>query len=767
MDDFDSFSTVVSDAPKKDDFDSFSSVVSEEKPKAKAAPAKVAVAPKLSLLDRAKAAISEGADNLAKEVKSGHALDNAVAGGIHGVMSLAGGASQIVAHGLKAGADKFAPGTGFQQWANKTQALTDADVQRLEDNYQRSTKGSVLAGAARAGVSIAPVGAAEQGASLMVKAGVGARNGAAVAALQPVDHAGDMTNAQFAKEKGIQTAVGAGLGAAAPVAARGVLEAASKLGSKKAEQALTNTRKAQLFNNSPNAKADAEVITELGGINDRIGDRKVLTHDISARQTKIAADTLDAMKAAGATPEQITTFKTWQGMTKAEKDGFRNTEMGQPVAAIMDKLDRIRALTPGELANNALAPVRGTLDLAPIPAPVRFGLKNLLGGRTTRNADAAKVLDPRSQRAAQQYLADNGVSDATKGMQTLKDMATAASNKTDAESITAQRLAAQNKAMQENPSLLVPSIADPAQREAELANLKNSIMGRDKEQTALTELKAKQNGENPSFVVPSIADPVERDFTNQSLKDAITKRAKAQDQISKLIGKQNGPYPSLVVPSVTDPGAVGEGSKAIRDAMIARARDQASSDKASQAAKAATDASALQIKARKISGTPGGGAYQALLQHTGLNSDDLNQALRIAQNIPEAAPHVRAIRVDGGNTTDGAIYPITDIVNSIADKMGMPRGALTQAQPTGALTDAAEQVTARYQMGTKVRQGLYKEAQAKAAGISSVEARKAAVDLAGKLKSTPKRTERISLIDSLEAKYPETQGIFDEVRNFK
>jgi hypothetical protein len=56
-----------------------------------------------------------------------------------------------------------------------------------------------------------------------------------------------------------------------------------------------------------------------------------------------------------------------------------------------------------------------------------------------------------------------------------------------------------------------------------------------------------------------------------------------------------------------------------------------------------------------------------------LKSDDPNAVLRQAEKIPEAAEAARAIRVKAANTVPDAIYPLTDIVNSIADKLGMTR----------------------------------------------------------------------------------------------
>lgn len=596
------------------------------------APAKAAPAPPAKpkgLGDRIKAMATEGVNNLSNEAK--HPLDaigHLAIGVGKGAMDMVDGGAQLLARAASGAASKFAPGTALDRAAQGELKNVETINQDREDKYQDATKGSVLAGVGRVGGNaILPGGSLariERGAKLVKKVGSAAQSGALAGVLQPVYDVTGKDGTEYAKEKAGQVAAGAVLGGVAPVAGKLGLEAASKLGSKKAEQVLTDTRKAQLFDKSPNAKADAEVITELGGINDRIGDRKMLTHDINARQVKIAAETQDALKAIGATPEQLTAFKNWQGLTSAEREAMRKTPQGNAVADIIGKLDRVRGLTPGELANNIGSVPRALVDLAPLPRPAAWGLKNLLGGRITRNATAEQFLDPRSQAAAQQYLAANGASDATKGLQTLKQMADAA------------------------------------------------------------------------------------------------KAAKAAEAAAK----------------------------------------------AAQAAQDAEGAKALQIAARKISRTPGGGAYQAVVEHTGRTTDEVNQALRIARRIPEAAQEVEKIR-QGGNTKDGAIYPITDIVKTIAEKLNPQSGALSQELPAGVLSNTAEPLTARYQMATQVRQGIIKDAITKASEVGSTEARKAAIEVGGKLKSTPKRTDRIKLIDDLEAQHPETKGLFSEVRHLK
>lgn len=576
-------------------------------------------ATKQGLLDRAKGMVSEGKANLGKELD--HPLDalgNLAKGVGKGLFDVVDGGAQLAARGANAAANAAAPGSALAKWTQGQLKEVEAVNDDREDKYQAATKGSVLAGVGRVGGNaILPVGNAvrlEKGATLLAKAGSSSAGGAAIGALQPVYHAGD----DFAKDKAIQVAGGAVLGAAAPVAGRVGLEALSKLGSTKAEQALVNTRKAQLFDKSPNAKADAEVITELGGVDTRIGGRKVITNDINARAKKMYSDAEVAHEGVGATPEQMRMLANWQGLTEAER-----AALPKSTRDIIAKFDRVRALTPGELSSNALGPVRAAVDLAPIPAPMRWGLRNLLGGRVTRNENAASFLDDRSQNAARQFLAENGPSDATQAINGMKGIA-------------AQRKAAQ--------------------------------------------------------------DALEAAKAAAAAKDAV-----AQD--------------------------------------------------------------ALKLKARKVSGTPGGGAYQALLEHTGLAKDDLNTALRAAQKIPEAADAIRAIRVGGGNTKDGAIYPVTDIVNTIADGLGMSRGVLTQAPQAGALSAAAP--TANQILGKDVRQKVYDDLIRNSGGVQSTAAREAVRETARKLKSTPKINERASLIDSLESAYPEAAGVFDTVRTFK
>lgn len=596
------------------------------KPVAPAAPAK-------GIGQRIDESLDEGKANFNREIKNPiSALGKLALGAVRGVSDIAEGGIQFGANNVRGAVRAIAPDSTL---VKKMDEFADFNAKKLDEaeaKYQDLTKGSVFAGGGRVvGNVVAPggaVGKTATAASMAARVGKGALTGAAVGAMQPV-RGEDREN--YAQTKGAQIGIGALTGGAIPIATKGVLETASKLGSTKAEQVLTNQRSAQLFTGKPSAKNDAEVITELGGVNARIGDRKMLTGELNARSKKLAEEAQTALKAAGSSKEELAMFRNWQGLTEAERAAMANTPTGKAAAAIVEKLDRIRGLTPGELSTRNAAVVRGALDWFPMPTAIRNGLRTTLGGRVTRAEQAEKLMDPRTQRAAAQYLDKHGASEATQGLNTLKGMAQA---KVDAK--------------------------------------------------------------------------------------AALERAKAA-------------------------------AKAKADA--AKAAD-------------AEKLSALTLKGRKISGTPGGGAYQTLLEHTGLSSDNLNKALRVAQRIPEAADDIRRIRVDGGNTKDGALYPITDMLKSIADDMGMPRGALTQAQPSGALTGATEAVTAKYQMATKVRQGIYDKAQAKAKELTTPEARNAADEVAGKLKSTPKRTERLKLIDDLETAHPETKGLFKEVRNF-
>jgi hypothetical protein len=637
MDDFDSFSTVVQkDAPpQKDDFDSFSTVVG--------APNRAVAAPvrKKGLLERAGAKMDEGWGNLKREFREDpvKATRDGALGIGKGLMDTIDGGAQLLARGMENGAESIAPGSAMAKWLKGERVKVEDINKKREDLYQEATKGSVMAGTGRVAGNVAlPVAnglKVAKGASMLKKVGMGAATGATYGAFQPVYDVAGKTGEDddYASQKLTQVGVGTLLGGVAPVATKGVLEGASKLGSKKAEQILTDERAAQLFNKSKNAKADAEVITELGGVNSRIGERKILTNEVNARSKKVMDEAQTALRAAGASEKELLAFRNWQGLTESERAAMAGTPTGKAAAAIIEKLDRFRGLTPGELSTRNASVVRSALDMLPIPSVLRHGLRTTLGGKQTRAEAAEKFLDPRSQRAAAQYLERNGPSEATQGLQDLQAIA---QSKVDAA--------------------------------------------------------------------------------------AALERAKAAAK-----------------------------AKAAAD-RLANAGTQ----------------KALTTKARQISGTPGGGAYQALLEHTGLAADDLNKVLRAAQKIPEAADAVRAVRVAGGNTKEGAIYPVTDIVNAIANKMGMPRGALSPtAQSAGILTDVVEPLTAKYQMATKVRQKIYDGIHDAADKLGSAQAREAVKQLARKLKSTPKSTERVQMIDDLEKSYPEAAGMFDAARNFK
>jgi hypothetical protein len=265
------------------------------------------------------------------------------------------------------------------------------------------------------------------------------------------------------------------------------------------------------------------------------------------------------------------------------------------------------------------------------------------------------------------------------------------------------------------------------------------------------------------------------DWSRRGLNAALGGRATREDAVKKLTSEKNVEAANNFLAKQPEAPAYLQ-SKGALSTVAEQNQARLASDKAAREAAQTADKQelgALELKARKVSRTPGGGAYQALQEHTGLSSDDLNKALRIAEKIPEASKAVKSIRIDGANTKKDAIYPVTDIIKKIADDMGMQRqGMLTQTTPAGALTGAQSapidtQRMLNHAASVKVRQNAYKDAQKAADGIGSAEGRKAARGVAQKLVSTPSAADRLKLIDELEAKYPEAQGIFDTVRQFK
>lgn len=703
-------------------------VAAAPKPAPKATPA----APQKGLWDRVKDTASEGVDNLVEEAKNPFkAVRKAQYGVYRGAMDLIDGGAQLAARAASGAATKYAPGTAVDKFLRKELTKVETVNQEREDEYQKATKGSVLAGVGRIGGNIImPAGSianTARGASLVAKAGAASRAGAVTAALMPVHDMAGKDGTEYATEKLKQMAVGATIGAAAPVAGKVALEAASKLGSKAAERSLVKTRSAQMFDKSKNAKADAEVITELGGVGERIGDRNLVTLDINARSKKVTAEAVEALKQAGGTPEEILALKNWQGLTVAEREALKGTENGAHIASIVEKMDRYRDLTPGELSSRMMAPLRAALDIAPLPNVVRQVGRRVLGGTQSRYETAEKFLDPRSQRAAREYLEQHGPSDGTVALQRLKDRGADLNRKVDGENVTEMRLEAQNKAMTEDPSMLVPSLADPVERADKLARLKKAMQERDRELNKTSKMKARQNAGQLDLVVPSIRNATEA--------KAATAKTKAD--------------------------------------MAVSSKTLAEEAKAAQEAKEAVALQAMKIKARKISGTPGGGGYQALAEHVGIDKKDLATVLRVGERVPELADEIRKIRVEGKNTSDGAIYPITDALKGIADGLGMKsRGVLTQA------TDKAPAVVRKtaadrrrelaYQAGVDTRQGIYKEIANASKEINDPAAREAVRELVSELKSTPRiQSDRNRMIDELEAKHPEAKDLFRDVRKFK
>ena len=538
---------------------------------------------------------------------------------------------------------------------------------------------------------------------------------------------------------GETTAVGAGL--------VGTALAASLAKKKMAANAAKKTAGIEAkLNNSPTPEVDAQVIKNLA--NDAkdplryhpLNDRNAIqtANSIQEARRDYLGDAKRYLTAAGIKNPAFDALLAKKEPSLADIDKVRGTPEGEAVADAALMAVRTEMLTKQKQSSRGMSLVRAGLDWVPMPDKFRKATMATLGARETREEAIALLTQGKNVKAADSLLGKlDEVPAPLRSIETLKELAAKATdaNKAKAAAIEAAKGRKGQSAMSDY-DLVESKLQEPVKAEQKAAMEEVDLAVRLKRAAQIKQTKAQ----------------------HQALADQISKD------------------PSLLEPSARDPRQFEKNSKALEqdilDRMKAKTEAEAAAVKAkadAQAAKEGSDAEALKIKARKISGTPGGGAYQALKEHTGLQKDDLNTVLRVAEKVPEAAAQIKKIRVMGENTSKDAIYPVTDILNTIADGLGMERaGALST--PRGALTSGTggpEKVSKAYQVAAGIRQKIFTEAGTKAASLSSAEAKAAAKSVAESLATTSKAADRFKLIDDLNAKYPETVEIFSKARKVK
>jgi hypothetical protein len=124
-------------------------------------------------------------------------------------------------------------------------------------------------------------------------------------------------------------------------------------------------------------------------------------------------------------------LQNWRSLSNDDINALRGSSLGDSVADSIVKAQRVRSLTAEQEALGGvvgcLAKVgRVGLSLVPLPMPVHYVAKALLGSAQSRKATTAALLTPRSQATASAVLDKLGPSQASQAGDTLQSLAAAA-----------------------------------------------------------------------------------------------------------------------------------------------------------------------------------------------------------------------------------------------------------------------------------------------------------------------------------------------------
>lgn len=406
-----------------------------------------------------KEALGRGVDNLKTEVQDPvAAAKNLGRGVVKGATDIMDGGAQLLTRGVAAGTNFVAPGSAADQFMQGEVKRVEGMNQAREDQYQKDTLGSVLAGAGRvtgnAFVPLAGASKVTQAATLPSKMAAGTRLGATAGALQPV-YDMDQADASFAGDKALQIGTGALTGTAAPVVSRVGREVASATGrvvdnpiARAAENSLVNERGRFLFRDSVNPAADAQIIKDLANLRqDPLRFQQVLGNQAAvgrSNATGIGADYRDEvanlMKQAGMKDDQILNILNKSQITSADIASLPKTPAGEAAANALTLSVRADAMTKPGVSSPLLAPAR-FLTRAILPERPATAINTMLGGRTTGEANINNLTTPRSVAAAENVLAARGSpADAIDSFSIIARQ-TAAQNAAEAEARAAQEAA--------------------------------------------------------------------------------------------------------------------------------------------------------------------------------------------------------------------------------------------------------------------------------------------------------------------------------------
>lgn len=290
------------------------------------------------------------------------------------------------------------------------------------------------------------------------RAGAGAATGAVQGALYGSGSAeGDLADrAQGAITGGAVGAVGGGiLGSVIPATVR-------QQGNRIIKQAGSERA----------ASMDAEIIRDINkvasGVNQR--DMPVGATQLNALENRYIGDVNTALKqvgkqtleASGLKADDISAaIRDRRIIGEAELDALRNTKAGTALADAIEKAQRARSLTaPVPAATNPLARIgRATLDLAPIPQPLRYVGQRALGSRQTREDVAQRLVSDKQLQAAEDVISRLGPSAATQSLGDLQQLANQAraQQAAQAQARLASRATARAPKV-ENPNTLISDV---------------------------------------------------------------------------------------------------------------------------------------------------------------------------------------------------------------------------------------------------------------------------------------------------------------------
>lgn len=207
------------------------------------------------------------------------------------------------------------------------------------------------------------------------------------------------------------------------------------------DQKLTNGYIARTFQNNPTAKVDAEITRDIGLLKNGT-DKTIKPQTMNDLQGRYVDEAKTLAKKAGLLDDDVAnlTVDRYRSMLAdpAKLQQLQSTPAGRALVDNLQKANRTYELTQAIEANNGFIPKTartlidsGMLDAGlmastglpiPVASMTRRGLAKAFGGNETRTEVINQVGSPRALKAADQFLAENGPSDATKGLGVLRSL---------------------------------------------------------------------------------------------------------------------------------------------------------------------------------------------------------------------------------------------------------------------------------------------------------------------------------------------------------